>query len=480
MKTLFRTKSLDAIREGARKHSLQKTLGALDLVLLGVGCTIGTGIFVLTGIAAAQHAGPAITLSYLLAGIACMFAALAYTELAAMVPVAGSAYTYSYASMGEIVAWMVGWGLILEYAVGASTVAAGWSGYMVGILKEGGIMLPDALTKVPSEGGIMNLPAICISLFIGFLLMMGTKKSVILNRILVGVKLGAIFLFLTVAAPHFDAAANWSNFFPFGWGGVAVGAATIFFAYVGFDAVATAAEECKNPNRDLPIGIIGGLVICTALYIAVAAMLTGIVPFDQLNNAEPLAYALRANGSNIGSALVATGAIAGMTTVLLVLMYGQSRIFFVMSRDKMIPDFFSTLHPRLKTPYLSCGLVGMAVALVSGFTPIKTMGHMTSMGTLFAFIVVSLGVIILRVKRPDIERPFRCPAVMFVAPMAILSCSALLISLLHETGLVFAIWTALGLAVYGLYGYHKSPLGKTTTSNDETESVVATIGANAG
>lgn len=460
MKKIFRRKSLDAIRESAAKHSLHKTLGAWDLILLGVGCTIGTGIFVLTGVAAAQHAGPAITISYLLAGIACMFAALAYTELAAMVPVAGSAYTYSYAVMGEVVAWMVGWGLILEYAVGASTVAAGWSGYMVGILKAGGVMLPEALTKVPSQGGIMNLPAILVALFVGFLLMRGTKESILLNRILVGIKLGAITIFLVVAAPHFDS-ANWVDFMPFGWNGIAVGAATIFFAYVGFDAVATAAEECKNPNRDLPIGIIGGLLVCTVLYIAVAAMLTGIVPFAQLNNAEPLAYALRANGSNIGSALVATGALAGMTTVLLVLMYGQSRIFFVMSRDQMIPKFFSTLHPRLKTPHISCGVVGLGVALVSGFTPIQTMGHMTSMGTLFAFIVVSIGVMVLRITRPELERPFRCPAVMVVAPLAVISCGFLLVSLLHETGLLFGVWTVLGLIVYGSYSFHKSPIGKT-------------------
>ena len=323
MKSLFRTKSIESIIEGAKKNSLKKTLGALDLVLLGIGCTIGTGIFVLTGIAAAEYAGPAISISYFLAGLACMLAALAYTELAAMVPVAGSAYTYSYAILGEFIAWLVAWGLILEYTVAASTVAAGWSGYFVGILKAGGIMLPQSLTTVPVDGGIINLPAVCISLFIGLLLTRGTKESIMVNRILVAIKLGVIFLFLFVAAPHVKM-ENYANFFPFGWEGVGIGAATIFFAYLGFDAVATTAEECKNPNRDLPIGIIGGLIICALLYVAVSLVLTGIVPYTDLNNAEPMAYALRANGSNIGSALVGTGAITGMVAVLLVLMYGYS------------------------------------------------------------------------------------------------------------------------------------------------------------
>lgn len=459
MKNILRRKCIDAMCESVSKDGLNKTLGAWDLVLLGVGCTVGTGIFVLTGVAAAEHAGPAIMISYVLAGLACMFAALAYTELASMIPVSGGAYTYTYAVIGESVAWMVGWGLVLEYAVGASTVAAGWSGYMVGILSEGGIVIPEVLTQVPSHGGLINLPAVCVALFISFLLIRGTKESVVINRILVAVKLAAILTFLVVAAPHFQA-TNWNNFLPFGWSGVAVGAATIFFAFIGFDAVATAAEECKNPKRDLPIGILGGLGICTVLYVAVAGMLTGIVPFSQLDNAEPLAYALRANGSNIGSALVATGAIAGMSTVLLVLLYGQSRIFFVMSRDKMIPKFFSNLHPKYNTPHNSCAIVGVGVALLSGFTPIETMGHMTSIGALFAFIVVSVAVMVLRVIRPNRERPFRCPAVMVVAPLAIISCGFLLVSLLMTEGKVFAIWAGLGVMVYALYGYHKSPIGK--------------------
>jgi APA family basic amino acid/polyamine antiporter len=462
MRSIFRRKSIESVLEGASKNSLKKTLGAFDLILLGIGCTIGTGIFVLTGIAAAEYAGPAISISYALAGLACMFAGLAYTELAAMVPVAGSAYTYSYIILGEFIAWLVAWGLILEYTVAASTVAAGWSGYFVGILNAGGIHLPEYLIKVPSEGGMINLPAICISLFIGCLLIRGTKESIMVNRILVGIKLGVIFLFLAIAAPHIKM-ENYANFFPFGWHGVSVGAATIFFAYLGFDAVATTAEECKNPNRDLPIGIIGGLLICALLYVAVSLVLTGIVNFSELNNAEPMAYALRVNGSNIGSALVGTGAVTGMVAVLLVLMYGQSRIFFVMARDGLIPAAFGKLHKKFGTPYLGCIFLTLAVAIISGFTPIQTMGQMSSLGTLFAFTVVSVGVLVMRVKKPNVERPFKCPAVFIVAPLAILSCGYLMYNLLLKTGKPFLIWFLISILVYFCYSYKKSPLNKVSS-----------------
>lgn len=459
MKSIFRTKSIESIIAGAKKNSLKKTLGSIDLILFGIGCTIGTGIFVLTGIAAAQYAGPAISISYALAGLACMFAALAYTELAAMVPVAGSAYTYSYAILGEFVAWLVAWGLILEYTVAASTVSAGWSGYFVGILKTCGVILPEALTRVPSDGGIINLPAVFVALFIGALLVRGTKESIMVNRILVGIKLGVIFLFLVIAAPHVKM-TNYADFMPFGWHGVGAGAAAIFFAYLGFDAVATTAEECKNPNRDLPIGIIGGLAICAILYVVVSLALTGIVPYTELNSPEPMAYALRANGSNVGSALVATGAIAGMLAVLLVLMYGQSRVFFVMARDGLMPAAFCKLHKKFGTPYVGCIFVTVAVMIISGFTPIHTMGNMSSLGILFAFVVVSFGVLVLRIKRPELERPFKCPAVWIIAPMAILSCGYLMYNLLLKTGTPFAIWFAIGILAYIFYGYKKSPLNK--------------------
>ncbi len=459
MKSIFRTKSIESVIEGAKNKSLKKTLGALDLVLLGIGCTIGTGIFVLTGIAAAKYAGPAVAISYALAGLVCIFAGLAYTELASVVPVAGSAYTYSYVTLGEFIAWLVAWGLVLEYTVAASTVSAGWSGYFVGILKAGGVNFPEYLSKSPSEGGLVNLPAVMIALFIGVLLLRGTKESLIVNRILVAIKLGVVFLFLIVAVPHIKM-ENYTDFMPFGWHGVGIGAASIFFAYLGFDSVATTAEECKNPNRDLPIGIIGGLLICGLLYVLVALALTGIVPYAQLDNAEPMAYALRVNGSNIGSSLVAIGAIVGMVAVLLVLMYGQTRVFFVMARDGLIPQFFGKLHKKYETPYLGCFFVMVAVALIAGFTPIHTMGQMSSLGILFAFTVVSVGVMVLRVKKPELKRPFKCPAVFVVAPISVISCIYLMYNLLQKTGLAFVVWFAIGLVVYFSYSYKRSPLNK--------------------
>jgi APA family basic amino acid/polyamine antiporter len=455
--SLFRRKSVQEIIANAEKKPLNKTLGAFDLIMIGIGCTIGTGIFVITGIAAAKYAGPAISLSYVLAGIACVFAALAYAELASMVPVSGSAYTYSYAVMGEFIAWLVGWGLILEYGVGAATVASGWSGYMVGILKAAGVYIPEYLANSPANGGIVNLPAILIVLFIGFLLLRGTKESVMLNRILVAIKLSVIFFFLFISVPMIDL-SNWTDFMPFGINGVFVGTAVVFYAYIGFDAVATAAEECKNPRRDLPIGIIGSLIVCTVLYVAVALVLTGIVNYSTLDNAEPLAKALRDNGSNIGSALVATGAIAGITSVLLILLYGQSRIFFVMSRDKLIPAKLSNLHKKFHTPHCSVILTTFLVALVAGFLPLEALSKMTSLGTLFAFIVVALGVFILRFTEPNIKRSFTCPAIYFTVPMAILSCGYLVYTLLLENGIWFLLWTMLGLVVYFGYGYRNSLL----------------------
>ena len=459
MKKLFRTKSIESIIEGAKKNSLKKTLGSIDLMLLGIGCIIGTGIFVLTGVAAAEHAGPAISISYFIAGLVCMLSALAYAELASMVPVAGSAYTYSYAVLGEFIAWLVACGLIMEYTVAASTVAAGWSGYLVGMLHQGGINIPEYLTKVPSEGGIINLPAVCISLFIGLLLIRGTKESAIINRVLVTLKLGVIFVFLLVAAPHIKM-ENYAEFFPFGFHGVLLGAAAIFFAYLGFDTVATTAEECKNPKRDLPLGIIGSLLICTTIYIIVALTLTGIVNFSELNNAEPMARALRSNGSNIGSALVGTGAIAGMVTVILGMMYGQSRVFFVISRDGLIPPIFSKLHKKFSTPYISCLIVAFSVSLISGFTPIRTMGHLSSLGTLVAFCVVSIGVVVLRIKKPNLERSFKCPAVFIIAPLSIISCGYLIYALLLESGKPFLIWFIIGVGFYFSYGRRKSFLNK--------------------
>jgi len=454
----FRTKTIEHLIEGAKSKPLKKTLNAFDLILLGIGCTIGTGIFVLTGIAAAQYGGPAISLSYLISGIACIFAGLAYSELAAAIPVAGGSYTYAYAILGEFSAWMVAAGISLCYTIGAATVAAGWSGYFVGIVNAAGYHIPEMLTKIPSEGGIVNLPAVCVTLFIGFILMRGTKESIALNRILVIIKLVAIFLFIFIAVPHVKV-ENWTdNFMPFGFSGVITGAAAIFFAYTGFDAVATAAEETKNPNRDLPIGIIGSLAICIVLYVVVALCLTGITNYSELNNAEPMAFALRQNGSNIGGALVGAGALAGMVAVLLVFMYGQSRIFFVMSRDGLLPKFFSKMHKKFETPYVSCIIVTLAVALFTGFVPIQTIASITSLGALFAFVFTSLCVMVLRIKRPKLERPFRCPAVFVMAPLAIFICGFLLYSLLMATLQASLIWLVVSIAGYFLYAYKKSPL----------------------
>ncbi len=457
---IFRTKSISALLQGAEKKGLKKSLGAMDLTLLGIGCIIGTGIFVLTGVAAAKYAGPALVLSFVLSGLACAFAALAYAELAAMVPISGSAYTYTYAALGEIVAWIVGWNLILEYSVGSSAVAAGWSGYMIGLLKSGGIEVSKAYTAVPADGGIANVPAMLISFFLSLLLVRGTKESATLNKILVLIKLAAVFIFLVLAGPKVNV-VNWDPFMPFGFSGVAAGAAIIFFAYIGFDAVATAAEECHNPNRDLPIGIIGSLLVCTILYIIVAAVLTGVVPYSELNNAEPVAYALRAIGYNIGSALVGTGAISGITTVLLVLMYGQSRIFFAMSRDGLIPASISKVHPQYGTPHIITIVGGIAVALIAGFTPIGIIAELTNIGTLFAFAVASVGVLVLRYTKPELRRPFRCPAVNVIAPLAVISCSYLMYNLPYETWVRFFVWSGIGFLVYFLYGKNHSLLNKT-------------------
>ncbi len=459
MLDLFRKKTIEDLVASSEKNSFKKTLGAFDLIMIGIGCTIGTGVFVVTGVAAATYAGPAIALSYLLAAIVCVFAGLAYAELASMVPVSGSAYTYSYAVLGEFVGWLVGWGLILEYGVGAASVALGWSGYIVGILKNGGINLPVALSQSPEDGGIVNLPAIGITVFIGLLLIRGTKESVTLNRILVATKLSVIFLFLIIATPMVKL-ENWSNFAPFGISGIFIGAATVFYAYIGFDAVATAAEECKNPKRDLPIGIIASAVICAILYISVALVLTGISHYTTLNNPEPLARALRENGNNIGSALVATGAVAGITSVLLILIYSQSRVFFVMSRDGLIPKPFSKIHKKFGTPNVSLLFVTAAVAIVSGFFPLKTLSHITSLGTLFSFMVVAFGVLVLRIKDPNRPRTFNCPAVYVTVPLAIAGCGYLVYTLLIENGWYFAIWTSLGLVVYFGYGYSRSALNK--------------------
>lgn len=454
---IFRTKSMESLSYEASNTSLRRTLGALDVVMLGVGIIIGTGIFVLTGVAAAQYAGPALMLSFVIASVTCAFVSLAYAELASMVPVSGSAYTYTYASMGEFLAWLVGWNLILEYSVGASAVAGGWSAYFVGLLKSGGIDIPKTFTAVPADGGLVNLPAVMITLLLTYLLVRGIRESTRVNKILVAVKFGAIFLFLFLAGPKVDV-MNWQPFMPFGFAGVSAGAAVIFFAYLGFDSVATAAEETKNPTRDMPIGIIGSLVICTVLYIAVSGVMTGVVHYELLDTAEPVTFVLRQLGYHFGSAVVGTGALAGLTTVLLVMMYAQTRAFFAISRDGLIPQKLCKTHPRYGTPHVVTALVGVGVALISGFTPIHLVAEMCSSGTLFAFIVASIGVVVMRRKYPDAERPFKCPAVYLVAACAVLSCAYVMYNLAFMTWIRFIVWSILGIIIYFLYGYTHSRL----------------------
>ncbi len=453
----LRKKNIHDLLEDSKKNTLKKTLSATDLVLIGIGGTVGTGIFVVTGIAAAKYAGPAISISYLIAAFACVFAALAYAELASMVPIAGSAYTYSYVAMGEFVAWLVGWILILEYESAASTVASGWSGYVIGILKSAGIIIPEMLAKTPDEGGLINLPAVLIIFFISGMLYRGMKQGITLNRALVGIKLVVIFIFLLIATPQIKT-ENLADFMPFGINGILMGAAVVFYAYIGFDCIATAAEECKNPKRDLPIGIITSLFVCMILYTSVSLVLTGISHYSELNNAEPVAKALRENGSNIGSALVATGAVAGITSVLLILVYSQSRIFFVMSRDRLLPAFMSKLHPKFNTPHYSLMVTAFVAALIAGFLPLELLGHLVSIGALSSFMVVAIGVLILRVTDPHAHRSFSCPAVYITAPVAILSCGYLLYTLLVQSGFWFLMWLLIGLVVYFSYGYHRSPL----------------------
>ena len=450
----------------AAASGMLKNLAAVDLLMLGIGAVIGTGIFVLTGVAAAKYAGPAVPLSFILSGLTCALAGLAYAEFASIVPASGSAYTYAYASLGEFIAFIVGWNLILEYTVTSSAVAVGWSGYVVGLFASAGLVLPHELVVSAEDGGIFNLPAVLITLFLSFLLVRGTKESVKLNRILVFVKLAAIFLFLVLAAPHVDA-TNWEPFLPFGYSGVVSGAAIVFFAYIGFDAVATTAEECRNAARDLPVGIIGSLFICTLLYAVVAAVLTGVVPYSMLDTAEPVAFALRHIGYNVGSAIVAVGAICGITTVLLVLLYGQSRIFFAMSRDGMVPANVCKIHRRFHTPYRVTILGAIFVSVIAGVFPIGMIAEMANIGTLSAFLIASIGVMVLRKTEPDLKRNFKCPAVWLIAPLAVLSCGYLMANLPLATWHRFGFWILFGLCVYFGYSRAHSVIGRRAAEEAE-------------
>lgn len=471
MQNLFRRKPVS--NEG--DIGLRRVLSAFDLTLLGIGAIIGTGIFVLTGVAAATTSGPAVILSFVVAGVACAFAALAYAELASSVGGCGSAYGYSYAAFGELIAWIIGWDLILEYGVAVAAVANGWSGYFNNALTAIGLGLPEMLTKGPfavdattgaPDGGLVNLPAVAIILILMGLLIAGVKESARLNAAMVFVKLLTIAIFVAVAVFHVNP-DNWSPFAPFGWFshnemgkpiGILAGASVVFFAYVGFDAVSTAVEEAKNPQKDVPIGILASLVFCTLIYILVSGLLTLIVPYTELNVSSPVAFALQKIGVNWASALVATGVITGLTTVMLVLYYGLTRILVAMSRDGLLPPFFAKVSDKTHTPIKNTVICGLVMAAMAGFIPLGALAELVNIGTLAAFVLVCAGVIILRKTNPDMPRPFKAPGGMIVPVLGVLSCGALIAFLPAHTHERFILWLLAGLVIYFGYGMRHSKL----------------------
>jgi APA family basic amino acid/polyamine antiporter len=482
-----RVKSLDAILATAEKKSLTRSLGAFQLTMLGVGAVIGTGIFVLTA-EAAQKAGPGMMISFIIAGFVCAFAALCYAEMASMVPVSGSAYTYSYAVMGELIAWMVGWALILEYAVAAGAVSVGWSGYVVGLIENAaGIDIPNMLVRGPFDGGMINLPAMLIAGLVTWLLVIGTRESASVNAVLVAIKVAALTLFIILAVPVMKM-HNFDPFAPLGFGGIGAAAASIFFAYVGFDAVSTAAEETKNPQRNMPIGLIGSLGICTIFYLLVAAGVIGSVGAQPVMSAsgvglepgspelaaqcaaisdqavvcskEALAWTLREIGWPQVGNLIGLAAGLALPSVILMMMFGQTRIFFVMSRDGLLPAAFSKIHPKYKTPHVITLITGVFVALFAAFFPVGLLANVSNSGTLFAFAAVSIAVMVIRKSDPDRHRPFRTPAVMITAPLAIFGCLYLFYKLDPKSQALFAIWAAIGLVVYFAYSRSRSHVGR--------------------
>lgn len=456
--SLGRVKPMDLILRQAedRERSLNRTMGTLSLTAFGVAAIIGAGIFVLTGVAAATYAGPGIVFSYVAAGIVSALAALCYCEFASTVPISGSAYTYSYAVLGEFLAWIIGWDLVLEYGVGASAVAVGWASYFTDFFKSTwGIVLPKALVNGPFAGGVINLPAFLLVLLLTALLIRGTRETSRVANIMVAVKLAIVVFFIVVAATHVHT-ANWHNFLPFGWGGVWTGASVIFFAYIGFDQISTAAEEVRDPQRTMPRGILLSLGICTVLYLLVAGLLTGVVPYKSLNTASPVSHTMIQIGLNWAATIISLGAIIGLTTVTLVLIFGQSRIFFSMARDRLLPDMFSKVHPTFRTPYLSTVVVGIGVALLAGFTPIDQLAEMTNIGTLAAFVLVAIAILRLRYTRPDLERGYRVPYARFIAPLTVVASLFLITQLPSITWLRFVVWLVIGLVVYFLYSRHRS------------------------
>jgi len=483
---LWATKSITALRAEADEvgeKSLKRALGPLNLITLGIGAIIGAGIFVLTGQAAALYAGPAVPISMILVGIACAFAGLCYAEMASAVPVAGSAYTYSYATMGELVAWIIGWDLVLEYAAGAATVGVGWSGHFVSLLNDFGVALPATLTNSPTQwctvanvhdlvagcmhsglnltGAIMNAPAVLIVAVMSTVLVIGIKESATVNNFIVILKVTIVLVIFFVGLAHFHPAnlkpfiaPNTGEWGTYGVSGVLRGAGLVFFAYIGFDAVSTAAQEARNPQRDMPIGILGSLAICTLLYVLVSAVLVGMVPFKDLNVAAPMALAMQRIGAPEAlRVLVDVGAVLGLGSVILVMLLGQSRVFYSMSRDGLLGKWAAAVHPRFRTPYLSTIFTGIAVAAATGLLPLQLLGQLVNIGTLLAFVLVSLGVMVLRRTRPDLDRPFRTPWVPFVPIMGVVCCFGLMLTLPEDTWIRLVVWLLIGFTIY--FGYSR-------------------------